>query len=350
MKKLNSSQQTILELFIAGDYLQSSEVFELLESGINKMALVSVKRNLSEMVHLGALRVEGSGRSTRYQITTPGRLFFETDPAKYIQIEPDQRSGLSGYNFDLFQNIPNGIFNYQELIELERATKKYKERSAKASKGIKEKELQRLVIELSWKSSKIEGNTYTLLDTEKLILEAKQASGHDKKEAIMILNHKDAFNEIYKNAANYKNLTAKNLEKIHSILVKGLNVNHGFRKSLVGITGSKYKPLDNVYQIGEAVEELSALITKTKDPYSKAMLAILGISYIQPFEDGNKRTARLMANALLLSHKCAPLSYRSVNEQEYRNSLLVFYEINSLVSFKKIFREQYLFSAENYAL
>ena len=85
-------------------------------------------------------------------------------------------------------------------------------------------------------------------------------------------------------------------------------------------------------------------------PYAKAVLALLGISYIQPFEDGNKRTSRLMANALLMAHSCAPLSYRSVEESEYREAMLVFYEINSLLPFKKIFINQYDFAARNYAV
>jgi Fic family protein len=76
----------------------------------------------------------------------------------------------------------------------------------------------------------------------------------------------------------------------------------------------------------------------------------VGISYIQPFEDGNKRTARLMANAILLAHDCAPLSYRSVEENDYREAQMVFYELNSIMPFKKIFIDQYIFSAQNYAV
>ena len=85
-------------------------------------------------------------------------------------------------------------------------------------------------------------------------------------------------------------------------------------------------------------------------PYAKALIALIGISYIQPFEDGNKRTARLMANAVLLAHKLAPLSYRSVEENEFREAMLVFYEINSIIPMKRIFIEQYNFAARNYAV
>ena len=90
-------------------------------------------------------------------------------------------------------------------------------------------------------------------------------------------------------------------------------------------------------------------MTRQITPYAKALVALLGLSYLQPFEDGNKRTSRIMANALLLAHGCAPLSYRSVEEREYREAMLVFYEINSLMAFKKIFIDQYEFAARNYA-
>jgi Fic family protein len=117
---------------------------------------------------------------------------------------------------------------------------------------------------------------------------------------------------------------------------------------MVGITGTKYKPLDNKYQIKEALDSLIKLINSTSDPYSKALITLAGISYIQPFEDGNKRVSRLVSNAILLSKNCAPLSYRNTDENEYKKAMLIFYEKNSLSFIKQIFVEQYLFSTKNY--
>lgn len=95
---------------------------------------------------------------------------------------------------------------------------------------------------------------------------------------------------------------------------------------------------------------LTGVIAKVKTPYAKALMALLGISYIQPFEDGNKRASRLMADALLLAHDCAPLSYRSIDENSYREAMLVFYEVNSLQPFKGLFIEQYKFATANYGV
>lgn len=294
--------------------------------------------------------MSGSGRSTSYELSISGRVLADIDAKEYVAVEPDKRYGSSQYNFNLFPNFPADIFTNEELERLEKATQIYKKRTADISATIQKKELERLVIELSWKSSKIEGNTYTLLDTEKLLLENKVAPGHSKNETQMIFNHKDTFNYIRSYASQFQTITRKNLEELHSILTKDLDVNVGFRSRAVGITGSIYRPLDNVYQITEAVERLLESISKSETPYAKALLALLGISYIQPFEDGNRRTARLMTNALLISNSLAPLSYRSVDEEEYKSSVLVFYELNSIVPMKKIFIEQYEFAAENYVV
>lgn len=350
MTKIGQKQQKIIAIILEKGLSQSSDIrAEMVKIG-EEISLVTIKRALSEMAEEEILVAEGSGRSTGYKVGSLGRLFFEIDAKKYCEAEPDKRYGMSGYNFDLLQAIPSDIFSDEELKILHAATADYNQRIKDLPETIRKKELERLIIELSWKSSKIEGNTYTLLDTEKLILENKEAAGHDKKEARMILNHKDAFNYVRDNVLQFKTLTRKNLEELHGILVKDLSVGLGLRKKPVGVTGSTYRPIDNVHQISEAVENLSGAISRMKTSYAKALVALLGVSYIQPFEDGNKRTGRLLANALLLAHQSAPLSYRSVEENDYREAMLVFYELNSIIPFKEIFIGQYEFAAKNYAV
>lgn len=350
MTTLSKTYQSILGLFLKKANMQSSGVYAEMITFGEEIALVTVKRTLSEMAKQGVLAPTGSGRSTSYTITALGRIGADVDAKKYCSIEPDKRYGLGRYNFELLPALPDDIFTDQEQKSLNNATAEYLRRTKEVPETIQKKELQRLVIELSWKSSRIEGNTYTLLDTEKLILEHKEAAGHSKQETRMILNHKDAFGYIHEHPAQFKSITRKNLEELHAILVKGLSVGAGLRSKPVGVTGSKYLPLDNIHQITEAVENLSAAVSRMQSPYAKALCALLGIGYIQPFEDGNKRTSRLMANALLLSHSLAPLSYRSVDESEYREAILVFYELNSILPMKNIFIGQYDFAARNYAV
>lgn len=350
MINLSLKQRKIIGIILQKGSLQSSDIYAEMIKNNEDISLVTIKRALSEMAKAGFLTTTGQGRAINYNISAIGRIFADINAKEYCAIEPDKRYGMNRYNFDLFTGMPTDIFSEKELKIFEAATAEYKTRTQNLPTAIQKKELERLIIELSWKSSKIEGNTYTLLDTEKLILENREAAGHDKKESLMILNHKDAFNYIHENPKQFESLTRKNLEELHAILVKDMNVGLGLRKKPVGVVGSRYQPLDNVHQITEAINILSATISNIATPYAKALTALIGISYIQPFEDGNKRTARLMANALLLAHKRAPLSYRSVDESDYREGMLVFYELNSIIPMKKIFIEQYEFAARNYAV
>ena len=350
MNKISSKHKKFLNIILEKGEAKSSDIHtEIVKAG-EDLSLVTVKRMLSEMVAMGLLDVSGSGPATAYTVSTTGRINADIDAKKYCATEPDKRFGLSTYNFDLFSALPSNLFSDEEIKIMDGATAIYNERVKDVPEAVQKKELERLIIELSWKSSKIEGNTYTLLDTERLLLENKEAPGHSASEARMILNHKNAFNFIHDNKTEFKTLTLANLEKLHTILVQDLSIGFGLRNKLVGVVGSKYRPLDNGYQIKEAVEALIDAVRKAGAPEAKALIALTGICYVQPFEDGNKRTSRLMANALLLAHDRAPLSYRSVDEDGYREAMLVFYEINSIIPIKNIFVDQYEFAAKNYAV
>jgi len=120
-----------------------------------------------------------------------------------------------------------------------------------------------------------------------------------------------------------------------------MGITTGLRNHSVGITGTSYLPLDNTWQIQEALEKLIEALEKVTFPLEKALIAGTMLSYIQPFADGNKRTSRMLANAILLAWDFYPLSYRSVNEDEYKKALILFYEQNSIYKLKDIFIDQY---------
>ena len=226
--------------------------------------------------------------------------------------------------------------------------KEYQNNVSNLSPTLYKKELERLTIELSWKSSQIEGNTYSLLETERLFLEKEAVQDKSKEEASMLLNHKDALNYLMENNDIAKELNIRVLEEIHSLLTKDLGVSKNIRSRSVGITGTAYKPLNNDHQIREGLEQMCALINSRDNYFEKALLAVVLISYIQPFEDGNKRTGRMLSNALLIAHNACPLSYRSVDSLDYKKAMLLFYEQNNLTAFKKIFIEQNVFGVKNY--
>jgi Fic family protein len=116
----------------------------------------------------------------------------------------------------------------------------------------------------------------------------------------------------------------------------------------VGISGTNYKPLDNEHQITEALEKMCDLINHKTSVFEKAFLALVFISYIQPFADGNKRTARIVSNAILMNYHFCPLSFRTVDAIEYKKAMLIFYERNNLSCFKQIFINQYDFAVHTY--
>ena len=210
------------------------------------------------------------------------------------------------------------------------------------------KEMERLGVDLSWKSSQIEGNTYSLLETERLLKEKLTAEGKTKEEAVMLLNHKDALDFVLDNPDYLKETTVRRIEDIHGILTKELGVGSGIRTRRVGITGTNYRPLDNEFQIREALEDSCNLINGKENIFEKALLALVLLSYIQAFSDGNKRTARITSNAILMAWGYCPLSFRTVDSIDYKKAMLMFYEQNNIAAFKQIFIEQYEFATKNY--
>jgi Fic family protein len=208
--------------------------------------------------------------------------------------------------------------------------------------------LERLAIDLSWKSSQIEGNTYTLLETERLLNDKETAAGRKKDEATMLLNHKEALDFIIQHPNYVSPLSISCIEDIHTILTKDLPIDRNIRKQRVGISGTNYKPLDNEFQIKEALHDMCALINVSGSVFAKSFLALMLISYIQPFADGNKRTARIISNAILVNNHYCPMSFRTVDSIAYKKAMLIFYEQNNISAFKKIFIDQFSFAVQTY--
>lgn len=346
---LNRRQEAILNLFDTDTELPVSEVFQSVKKLGNSVSQITVSRDLKTMVQQGFFIRKGAGRSVVYTLSPQYIFRKEIDVEKYFAKDQDTRVIKKQFDFDVFKLLEEEIFNVSEKRKLESLHNMFHEKIERIeSKTIIAKEFERIIIEFSWKSSQIEGNTYSLLDTERLIKENKKAEGKTEAETTMVLNHKKAFEYALKNKGEFAKLSRGKLENIHSILVAGLSISKNLRKSPVGITGTNYKPLDNIFQIEEAVEKMVLLINEKDNFFEKAFLCLILMSYIQPFEDGNKRTARMVSNALLLAYGTTPISYRAVDEVEYKKATLIFYEINNLAYFKNIFIKQYEFAVENY--
>lgn len=350
MTQLTTRQQIILDFLEQKGKSTNQEILAHLQSKGEHISRETLVRELNALVQYDLLEKTGKGRGVAYRVKGAHPLLVSLDIEKYLAQDVDVRAPEAiQFNFDIFSKLP-WLFSENEIAELSAVNREYRARVRKLSPVLLQKELERITIELSWKSSKIEGNTYTLLDTEALIKEHREAEGHKKEEAVMILNHKKALDYILKSPERFKTLSLRAIEDVHRLLVEGLNVNFGIRSRAVGIIGTAYRPLDNKHQIREALEKMVLVINDAGDGWSKSLLALLLGAYIQPFEDGNKRSSRLLANACLLAHGACPLSFRSIDETEYKKALTVFYELNNAALMKALFAEQWRFAVRNYFL
>ena len=310
----------------------------------------TLRRIISEAIQQGDIVVEGKGRAIRYSLSAQAQLMMPLDIDTYFLKDIDERKVQESFNFDLIRaTLPQvDIFTTDELERLEVAHQAFLKNMATLSEVEYRKEMERLGVDLSWKSSQIEGNTYSLLETERLLKEKLTAEGKTKEEAVMLLNHKDALDFVLDNPDYLKEITVRRIEDIHGILTKELGVGSGIRKRRVGITGTNYRPLDNEFQIREALEDSCNLINGKENIFEKALLTLVLLSYIQAFSDGNKRTARITSNAILMAWGYCPLSFRTVDSVDYKKAMLMFYEQNNIAAFKQIFIEQYEFATNNY--
>lgn len=310
----------------------------------------TVKRLLSAAVKEGNIETVGRGPSTKYRLTPQAHVTMPLDLATYFDKDIDERVVQESFNFDLIREVlPKvEIFTKEELSVLFAAQKEFEKNTEGMTEFEYHKEMERLGVDLSWKSSQIEGNTYSLLETERLLKDKQTASGKTKEEAIMLLNHKDALDFVLDVPDYLKELSVHRIEDIHSILTKELGVDRNIRHRRVGITGTNYRPLDNEFQIREALEDTCTLVNGKDNVFEKALLTLVLLSYIQAFVDGNKRTARITSNAILIANGYCPISFRTVDSIDYKKAMLMFYEQNNIAAFKTIFIEQFLFAVKTY--
>lgn len=340
-------ENTILQFLHYHPGVSRSEI----ETGLNMTeSPATVKRILASLVESKDLLVTGQGRATRYSLSPHARVTMALNIDTYFEKEMDEREVQTGFNFNLINEILPEVelFTDEERMQLANLQAQFTKNIEGITPTEYRIEMERLGIDLSWKSSQIEGNTYSLLETEKLLKEKQTASGKTKEEAVMLLNHKDALDFILAEPGYLQELSIRRIEDIHSLLVKDLDVDKGLRKRRVGVTGTNYRPLDNEHQIREALEDTCRLINGKENVFEKALLALVLLSYIQAFADGNKRTARIIGNAILIANRHCPISFRTVDSVDYKKAMLIFYEQNNISAFKKIFIEQYAFAVQTY--
>ena len=339
--------ETVLEHVRKHTSLSSKEIYDGLA---DSMSYASVKRYLKDLIFKDLIIAEGTGKGTRYRTSDAFELLYPIDIDQYFRLEIDERTIKERFNTHLIKGVlqETRLFTESENQHLETLQTMYREKRSKLSDTVLAKELERLSIDLSWKSSQIEGNTYTLLETERLLKEKQTAEGKTRDEAIMLLNHKEAIDVIIRDPEALFPLDIKKIEKVHTLLILGLGVELGIRTTMVGITGTNYKPPEYEQEIRKALRETCLLVNQRQSAIEKAFLLLVLVSYIQPFADGNKRAARILCNAALIHQGYCPVSFRTTDPLEFKKALLLFYEQNNISAMKNLFIGQFEFAVNTY--
>ena len=212
--------------------------------------------------------------------------------------------------------------------------------------------LNRLLIDLSWNSSRLEGNTYSLLETTRLVESGEEVPGKDRRDAQMILNHKDAIEFLVENA-EYIGFNRHTILNLHAALADNLLADPGapgrLRHIAVAIEGSVFHPLEVPHLIEECFDGILARASQIRDPFEQAFFALVQLPYLQPFDDVNKQVSRLAANIPLIRANLAPLSFEEVPRELYTEAILGVYELRRTELLRDLFIWAYRRSAARYA-
>lgn len=334
-----------------------------------KLSRRTLQRRLALLVEQKRLTTAGRGRSRRYQLPAPiaavGRAEQTMQAQSGIPISPAAQAIEQAVRLPIQQRTPVGYhralldaYRPNETFYLPAETRQQLFVSGQSPDGehpagtYARQIFSRLLIDLSWNSSRLEGNTYSLLETERLLELGETAEGKDAKEAQMILNHKAAIELLVEQAPalGFNRYTILNL---HALLSDNLLADPQacgrLRTRVVAIHQSVFQPLAVPQQIEECFDQVLDTAAAIRDPFEQAFFAMVHLPYLQPFEDVNKRVSRLAANLPLIRNNLCPLSFVDVPERAYIDGLLGVYELNRVELLRDVFVWAYERSLARYS-
>lgn len=348
-----------------------SAILEGLPTGLEKRTL---QRRLALLVEQKRLIAEGVGKGRRYRTpvaaTATGNLIAGNATVKgrgevYIPLSPEgkeikqavrlpvQHRQPVGYRRDFLEGYQPNVTYYlpektrQHLLEIGRPP------DGERPAGTYARTIySRLLIDLSWNSSRLEGNTYSLLETERLLELGEAAEDKDALEAQMILNHKAAI-ELLVDQADEIDFNRYTILNLHALLAENLladpQAGGRLRRIPVGVGGTVYHPLEVPQLIDECFGTVLDTAAAITDPFEQAFFALVHLAYLQGFEDVNKRVSRLAANIPLIRGNLCPLSFVDVSERAYVDGVLGIYELNRIELLRDVFVWAYERSSARYS-
>jgi Fic family protein len=332
----------------------------------------SLQRRLASLVAQGRVQTVGEARAVRYRVapmsisaglTVPmatvhasAEVYVATSPEgeaiKAHVRQPRQLRAPVGYRLDFLEQYhPNqSAYLPPELREQLHALGRSPADQTPAGTFARDI-LNRLLIDLSWASSQLEGNTYTRLDTERLIEFGQAAEGKNALETQMILNHKQAIEYLVRDPQE-ASLTPQTVIALHALLSDGLMADPmacgRIRRRAVEIGGSVYLPVALPQRLEELFGIVIRMAAEINDPFEQAFFLMVHLPYLQPFEDVNKRVSRLAANIPFIRHNLCPLSFIDVPQQAYVDAMIGVYELNRVELLRDVFAWAYARSCQQY--
>lgn len=333
----------------------------------------TLQRRLALLVEQKRIIVEGRARASRYRLLViTGAGHAEQDSQKaagrgeiYVPLSPEgeairqavrepiQNRRPVGYNRAFLDSYhPNETFYLSSRIR-QRLYEMGRSPAGQHPAGTYARQIfNRLLIDLSWNSSRLEGNTYSLLETELLLELGEAAEGKDALEAQMILNHKAAI-ELLVEQATEVGFNRYTLLNLHALLSDNLLADPQacgrLRAIPVGIGGTVYHPLEVPQLIDECFQQILATASEIENPFEQAFFVMVHLPYLQSFEDVNKRVSRLAANISLIRRNLCPLSFVDVPDRAYIDGTLAVYELNRVELLRDVFIWAYQRSCARYS-
>ncbi|MBU2709281.1 Fic family protein [Zooshikella marina] len=361
--------------------MQKDELLEHLKQFTQPVALRDIKkgldlpertlrRYLAQLVDEGKIQAEGKLKGRRYCYISQSTSSSEQQPA--IEIGPSNLV-YSSISQQLMAQIRQPLFQRQpctyqaQWIDAYTPNETYylteNERDLLHNTGSRlsqelpagtyaRKIFNRLLIDLSYHSSRLEGNTYSLVDTQKLLLEGTAAEGKMDVDKVMILNHKDAI-QFLVDGINRLQISMENIQTLHYLLADGLvapGAAGHIRQDAVRVSSTTYMPMEGQQRLTAQLEKLIGKAASIDDPFEQSFFLLVHISYLQAFIDVNKRTARLSANIPLVRHNLVPLSFTDIDKDDYATAVIVTYERNEIRPLAELYVYSYLRSCTQYSV
>jgi hypothetical protein len=333
-------------------------------SGSDLVAERSVRRWLSEWIQQDRVGKIGNKKATRYFLMSSAVASdisaAASEPAIFSKANQQQlqkirqplfkRAPVTYHREWLLAYQPNQTF-YLSAQQRQTLRAQGENTILDAPAGTYARQIfNRLLIDLSYNSSRLEGNTYSKLETERLLLQGEATADKLNEETIMILNHKEAIRYLVDNAHRLM-VTADTITTLHYLLADGLVPTHlsgRVRDHGVRVGQSTYIPLEVEAQLQALLEKICRLAKQINDPFEQSFFLLLHLAYLQPFTDVNKRTSRLSANIPLICHNLVPLSFSDVPKDDYLDAMLLVYECQQFEPLAELYQYSYLRTCQSY--